>query len=207
MRTCTCPCSGATRRGTPQRAPSRSRRSPVPSSRRACCGRGSRGFAPPAGSRSSGGSPRGWVSREGPAALRPPGRLEIVVREPPVVVDGAHNPAGAEALATAVGEFFRWERLHVVLAVSKNKDIEGVVGPIAAIADVIYATRNDSVRSAEPDDVARVARAASSATVEVSPSVGDALAAARATAGRGDLVLVTGSLFTVGDAKRALAGA
>jgi len=147
------------------------------------------------------------VLREGLAALRTPGRLEIVVREPPVVVDGAHNPAGAEALATAVGEFFRWERLHVVLAVSKNKDIEGVVGPIAAIADVVYATRNDSVRSAEPEDVARVARAASSATVEVSPSVGDALAAARATAGRGDLVLVTGSLFTVGDAKRALAGA
>jgi len=93
------------------------------------------------------------------------------------------------------------------LAVSANKDIEGVVRPIAANADVVYATRNDSARSAEPEEVARAARAPSSATVEVSPSVADAIAAARATARPGDLVLVTGSLFTVGDAKRVLARA
>jgi dihydrofolate synthase/folylpolyglutamate synthase len=145
------------------------------------------------------------VLHEGLAALRTPGRLEVVGHEPAVVLDGAHNPAGAEALAGALGEFFRWERLHIVLAVSANKDVEGVVRPLAAIADVVYATRNDSARSAEPEDVARVARAASSATVEVSTSVADAVAAARATAGPGDLVLVTGSLFTVGDAKRVLA--
>jgi dihydrofolate synthase/folylpolyglutamate synthase len=147
------------------------------------------------------------ILREGLAALRTPGRLEVVGHEPALVLDGAHNPPGAEALAGAVGDFFRWERLLVVLAVSANKDIEGVVRPLAAIADVVYATRNDSARSAEPDDVAGVARAAGSATVEVSPSVGEAIAAARAAAGPGDLVLVTGSLFTVGDAKRVLARA
>ena len=147
------------------------------------------------------------VLREGLAALETPGRLEVVGHEPAIVLDGAHNPAGAEALAGALGEFFRWEQLHVVLAVSANKDVEGVVRPLAAIADVVYATRNDSARSAEPEEVARVARAASSATVEVSPSVADAIAAARATARPGDLVLVTGSLFTVGDAKRVLARA
>ena len=147
------------------------------------------------------------VLHEGLAALRTPGRLEVVAHEPAIVLDGAHNPAGAEALAEALGEFFRWERLHVVLAVSANKDVEGVVRPLAAIADVVHATRNDSVRCAEPEEVARVARAASSATVEVWPSVADAVGAARATAGRGDLVLVAGSLFTVGDAKRVLARA
>jgi dihydrofolate synthase/folylpolyglutamate synthase len=147
------------------------------------------------------------VLHEGLAALRTPGRLEVITHGPTVVLDGAHNPAGAEALAEALGEFFRWERLHVVLAVSANKDVAGVVGPLAAIADVVHATRNDSVRSAEPEEVARVARAAGSATVEVSPSVADALGAARAAAGRGDLVLVAGSLFTVGDAKRVLARA
>jgi dihydrofolate synthase/folylpolyglutamate synthase len=145
------------------------------------------------------------VLHEGLAALRTPGRLEVVGHKPAVVLDGAHNPAGAGALATALGEFFRWERLHVVLAVSANKDIEGVARPLAAMADVVYATRNDSARSADPEEVARVARAASSATVEVSPSVADAMAAARATAGPRDLVLVTGSLFTVGDAKRVIA--
>ena len=145
------------------------------------------------------------VLRDGLAALRTPGRLEVVGHEPAVVLDGAHNAPGAEALAGAMGEFFRWERLHVVLAVSANKDIAGVVGPLAAMADVVYATRNDSARSAEPEEVAEVARAAGSATVEVLPSVADAIDAARAAAGPGDLVLVTGSLFTVGDAKRVLA--
>ena len=93
-----------------------------------------------------------------------------------------------------------------MIAVSANKDVEGVVGPVAALADVVYATRNDSVRSAEPDAVAAAARAAGVTDVAVHPGVADALAAARAAAGPGDAILVTGSLFTVGDAKRALAG-
>ena len=69
----------------------------------------------------------------------------------------------------------------------------------------MHATRNDSVRSADPDEVAAAARAAGATDVHVSPTVADALAAARAAAGPGDAILVTGSLFTVGDAKRALA--
>lgn len=142
--------------------------------------------------------------REGLAAMRAPGRLEVVGHAPAVVLDGAHNPDGAAALAEELPRFFRWDRLHVVLAVSANKDVAGVVGPVAALADAVYATRNDSVRSAEPEVVARAARDAGAGTVEVQPSVAVALDAARGAARPGDLVLLTGSLFTVGDAKRAL---
>jgi dihydrofolate synthase/folylpolyglutamate synthase len=142
--------------------------------------------------------------RAGLAELRTPGRLEVVGHQPAVVLDGAHNPDGARALADALPRFFRWDRLHVVLAVSANKDVEGVVAPIAALADAVYASRNDSVRSAEPEVVARAARAAGAPAVEVYPSVADAVGAARDAAGPGDLVLVAGSLFTVGDAKRGL---
>ncbi len=144
--------------------------------------------------------------REGLAAARSPGRLEVVGREPLVVLDGAHNPDGALAMAGALARTFTWDRLHVVLAVSANKDIEGVVGPIAVLADVVHATRNDSVRSAEPEVVAAAARAAGVRDVEVHESVADAVAAARAAAEAGDAVVITGSLFTVGDAKRVLAG-
>jgi dihydrofolate synthase / folylpolyglutamate synthase len=141
--------------------------------------------------------------REGLANVRTPGRLEVVGHEPAVVLDGAHNPDGARALAEELPRFFRWDRLHVVLAVSANKDVDGVVAPIAVLADVVYATRNDSVRSADPQAVAGAARAAGAPAVEVHPSVAAAIAAARAAADPGDLVLVAGSLFTVGDAKRA----
>jgi dihydrofolate synthase/folylpolyglutamate synthase len=141
--------------------------------------------------------------REGLAAVRSPGRLEVVGHEPLLLLDGAHNPAGAVALAEALPTSFRWERLHLVLAVSANKDVAGVVAPLAALAHVVYATRNDSVRSAEPDVVAAAARDAG-AEVRVEPSVAAAIEAARAAADGADAIVVTGSLFTVADAKRAL---
>jgi dihydrofolate synthase/folylpolyglutamate synthase len=141
--------------------------------------------------------------REGLAAVRSPGRLEVLGREPLLLLDGAHNPAGAEALAEALPSSFTWERLRVVLAVSANKDVAGVVGPLASLADVVYATRNESVRSAEPDVIAAAAREAG-AQVRVESSVGAAIDAARAEAGEADAIVVTGSLFTVADAKRAL---
>jgi dihydrofolate synthase/folylpolyglutamate synthase len=142
--------------------------------------------------------------REGLAAVRTPGRLEVVGHEPLVVLDGAHNPAGAGALAEALAATFAWERLHLVLAVSANKDVAGVVAPLVALADVVHIARNDSVRSAEPEVVTAAARAAGASEVEVHDDVAAAIDAARAAAGAGDAVVVTGSLFTVGDAKRAL---
>jgi dihydrofolate synthase/folylpolyglutamate synthase len=142
--------------------------------------------------------------REGLAAVRSPGRLEAVGHEPLVLLDGAHNPAGAQALAEALPRFFTWGRLYLILAVSANKDVEGVVAPLAALADVVYATRNDSARSAGPEVVADAARAAGAPDVRVAASVATSVADARSLAEPGDLIMVTGSLFTVGDAKRHL---
>ena len=139
--------------------------------------------------------------REGLAAVQSPGRLEIVALQPSVILDGAHNPAGTAALAEAMRESFRWERLHLVLAVSANKDLAGICAPLAPLADEAYVAKNESVRSADPADVAdALGRPAASFG-----SVAAALAAARAAADPRDIVLVTGSLFTVADAKRALA--
>ncbi|MDP9299671.1 MAG: Mur ligase family protein [Actinomycetota bacterium] len=139
--------------------------------------------------------------REGLAVVQSPGRLEIVALEPSVILDGAHNPAGAAALAEAMRESFRWQRLHLVLAVSANKDLAGICAPLAPLADEAYVARNDSVRSADPADVA----AALGRPAALFSSVAEALAAARGAADPRDVVLVTGSLFTVADAKRALA--
>ena len=139
--------------------------------------------------------------REGLAVVQSPGRLEIAALEPSVILDGAHNPAGAAALAEAMRESFRWQRLHLVLAASANKDLAGICAPLAPLADEAYVARNDSVRSADPDAVA----AALGRPAARFGSVAEALAAARAAADPADVVLVTGSLFTVADAKRALA--
>jgi dihydrofolate synthase/folylpolyglutamate synthase len=119
------------------------------------------------------------------------------------VLDGAHNPAGAEALAATLREAFTWDRLLLILAISDNKDVDGIVRELAPLANRVYATRNASERSASEERVLASVSAYEVETVE-SPSVAEAIEAARADATEADLILVTGSLYTVADARRAL---
>jgi dihydrofolate synthase/folylpolyglutamate synthase len=135
--------------------------------------------------------------------LRIQGRLEVAGRSPAIVLDGAHNPAGALALARALGESFTWSRLHLVLAVSSNKDVDGIVTALVPLADACYAARNQSVRSLPAEQVAERIAAGGGRVADLG-TVEEALAAARDAAAPGDLILVTGSLYTVADAHRAL---
>ena len=137
------------------------------------------------------------------AGVRWPGRLEVAGRHPTIVLDGAHNPAGAEALSVALREFFPGERLHLVLSISANKDVAGIAAQLAPLADVVYATRNESERSADASSIAE-AFGAHGPAVAVHRSVAEALEAARVAATADDLICVTGSLYTVADARRAL---
>jgi dihydrofolate synthase/folylpolyglutamate synthase len=134
-----------------------------------------------------------------------PGRLEVVGRHPLVVLDGAHNPAAAEALAVALPETFAGDRLHLVMAVFKDKDLDGVVRAVAPLAEAGYATAVDSVRARPAEEVAAALTAAGVPT-QTFGSVPDALDAARKAASEEDVILVTGSLYTVADARRALVG-
>ncbi len=143
------------------------------------------------------------ATREALASVRSPGRMEMVAREPTILLDGAHNPSGAEALSAALRESFRWERLHLVIAVSANKDLNGILEPLAPLADIAYAARNESERSGDASAIAE-RFSAENKPVEVFDSVAAALDAARAAAAPGDIILATGSLYTVADARRAL---
>ena len=143
------------------------------------------------------------ATREALANVRWPGRMEIVGRHPTILLDGAHNPAAAEALAIALREFFLWDRLHLVISASANKDIGGIVAPLAPLADIAYAARNASERSGDAFPIAERFSALGK-PVEVFDSIAAALAAARAAADAPDVIVVTGSLYTVADARRAL---
>ena len=137
-------------------------------------------------------------------SITSPGRLEVVSRRPLVILDGAHNPAAAEALAIALPETFAGDRLHLVMAVFNDKDLDGIVRPIAPLADVGYATAVDSVRARPAQEVAAALTAAGVPT-QTFGSVAEAFAAARKAASDEDLILVTGSLYTVADARRVVA--
>jgi len=141
--------------------------------------------------------------RDALAGVTSPGRLEVAARRPLILLDGAHNPGAAEALATALPESFTWIRLHLVLAVFSNKDLDGIVEQLAQLADVGYAATTTSVRARPAEEVAR-ALALHGIPTQTFGSVEDALAAAREAADDGDLILVTGSLYTVAAARRTL---
>ncbi|MGH2637064.1 MAG: bifunctional folylpolyglutamate synthase/dihydrofolate synthase [Actinomycetota bacterium] len=141
--------------------------------------------------------------REALLGTTSPGRVEIAGRRPLIVLDGAHNPAAAAALAETLPEAFTWDRLHLVIAVFTNKDLEGIAASLAPLADAAYAATTDSVR-ARPAEEIEAALASKGVASQTFPSVREALHAARTTAEPGDLILVTGSLYTVADARRAL---
>lgn len=137
-----------------------------------------------------------------------PGRLEAVDRDPTVLLDAAHNPAGAEALAAALRESFTFVETTAVIAVMADKDIPGILAPLRDVVDRVVATQNTSPRCAGADTVARLAGEVwGDAAVVVQPDLAEAIAIARRDArASGGAVVVTGSVVTVGEA-RAIIGA
>jgi dihydrofolate synthase / folylpolyglutamate synthase len=134
------------------------------------------------------------------AGATSPGRMEVVGRHPLVVLDGAHNPAAARALAGALADAFTWQKLHLVLGVLDRKDLDGIVDALAPRAHVAYACRNSNPHARSPEEVAAACDGAG-VPATVHETVGQALDAAEAAAEDDDLVLVTGSLYTVADAR------
>ena len=141
--------------------------------------------------------------REAYASAASPGRLEVAARHPLVILDGAHNPAGAAALAEALEDVFAYDRLHVVLACSADKDIEGIIAPLAALDPIIYASDYTGYRSMPADELAGHCEALGLLPAVI-PGIEQALAAAAAAAEEADCILATGSLYTVAEARRAL---
>ena len=150
--------------------------------------------------------------REGFAAVVSPGRMEVVRTGPTVMLDAAHNPHGAQALATALVEEFSFDRLVGVVGVLADKDAAGLLGALEPVLDSVVVTQAATPRVMPVDDLAAIAvEVFGDDRVIVEPGLPDALDAAialvddpDATGGTG--VVVTGSVITAGQARALLAG-
>ena len=150
--------------------------------------------------------------REGFAAVSSPGRLEVLRRSPTVLVDAAHNPHGARALADAINDSFAFEHLVGVLAMLSDKDARAMVEALEPVLNEVVVTASRSPRALSAADLADIAREVfGDDRVRVAGTIAEALelavesADAAALDGAGAGVLVTGSVVTAAEA-RALMG-
>jgi dihydrofolate synthase/folylpolyglutamate synthase len=145
-----------------------------------------------------------------------PGRLEIVRRGPVIILDSAHNPAGMAASAAALTEVFGEPELIGVIAVSGDKDVEGILGELEPVTAQLVVTSNSSPRSMDPAKLADVAAGVFGddrvtvadrldQAIDAAVTLADEAAAALGGSAAGPAILVTGSVITAGDARILLA--
>jgi dihydrofolate synthase/folylpolyglutamate synthase len=143
------------------------------------------------------------IVAEGLAIATSPGRLQIIGTEPTVLVDAAHNPHGAAALAEALGSYFTFDEIAVVVSVLADKDARGIVAALAPAATRFYVTHSASDRAIPYENLAEIVRGESSdAATYPFENFEAALNAAREWAEEEPrrAVIVTGSITLVGEA-------
>ncbi len=148
--------------------------------------------------------------REGLAAARWQGRLELVNGDPPIILDGAHNPHAAAALAGFIRKEFINHRVVLIAGIMSDKDIAGILAPLLPLASDIIFTAPDYGRSAPPGLLAEHAASLGFRST-IAVSISDAIASARKIAvsplsnlSVPAIILITGSFFTIGEAKELL---
>ena len=164
--------------------------------------------------------------REGLKCVSWPGRLEFIREDPPIVIDGAHNPAAAVALSHALKNLFlmEYEKIIVILGIMADKDIAGIMRPLLPLASEVILTSPSYRRAASPEELAGVAASLGFGNAQKSYSLREALETAIRSASSGQLpgralqgpghssisgrssslILITGSFYTIGEAKELL---
>ena len=152
--------------------------------------------------------------REAFEQVTSPGRLEVVRRSPTIVLDAAHNPHGAAALAEAVQDSFTFSPLIGVVGVMADKDHEGLLAALEPVLAHVVITQNSTDRAMPAAELAEVAEGIFGVDrVHVAPLLADAIEQAATLAEAGGVfgeaigsggVLVTGSVVTVGQARSLL---
>ncbi|MCX5687242.1 MAG: bifunctional folylpolyglutamate synthase/dihydrofolate synthase [Candidatus Omnitrophica bacterium] len=133
-----------------------------------------------------------------------PGRLQIIQRNPYIVLDGAQNPASMLTLASSVKKIFKYEKLISIFGISSDKNIRGVSNILRAFSDIIILTKASN--NPRATDIPRLKSyfQNSRPCIEKSRDINEAVQKALKLANKEDLILITGSLFVVGDVMKCL---
>jgi dihydrofolate synthase/folylpolyglutamate synthase len=135
---------------------------------------------------------------EGVERAKWPGRLERVATDPDIILDGAHNPAGARALAAYIQRFFHSEPIRIVYGAMRDKAVDEVIGTLFPLAAEVVLAAPDQPRALNAESLAAVT---DHPNVRIAQDIGDAI---RMTREKPMTTFITGSLFLVGEARGAL---
>ncbi|MBA2506937.1 MAG: hypothetical protein H0V29_13510 [Thermoleophilaceae bacterium] len=136
-----------------------------------------------------------------------PGRLQIVDRDPLTLYDGAHNPAGATALAESLPAVIGERPLTAVMSVLDDKDVSPMLAALAPAVQRAVFTRCANPRALSPATLESLWAKVSDAPAEIVAEPRAAVARAREAAGRDGAVLATGSIYLIADLVRHLGAA
>ena len=136
----------------------------------------------------------------GLATARWPGRLEVVSEDPFILLDGAHNPFAAKMLRKFLENLRASHRLILVIGILRDKAWKAILRQLLSVADYAIITQPQSDRAADPNTLASFAHHIIK-DVDVVPRVPDAISLALKRAADGAALCITGSLYTVGEAK------
>jgi len=129
-----------------------------------------------------------------------PGRLEMISSSPQVLLDGAHNPEGALSLRESLEKEFQYQHLILLVGIMKDKDIQTILHSLSPLADQIILTRPGTDRAASPSFLKK-ALGQNGKKAEVIEDLQEAIDRGLSLTGEGDLLCITGSLYTVGEAR------
>jgi dihydrofolate synthase/folylpolyglutamate synthase len=141
--------------------------------------------------------------------VRSPGRCEVIHRDPTVIIDAAHNPHGAKAIANTINSEFDFETVIGVVAVLGDKDAAGILAEISQVVDYLVISQSSSARALPANDLAQIAKQFFAPDqIEVIPELRGAITYATEKANLSNqvndgvsAVLVTGSVVTAGEAR------
>ena len=136
------------------------------------------------------------------------GRLERVSENPVIILDGAHNPGAADSIAESIKELFPDKKIIIIIGVMSDKDIEGILKPLMQIAESVVLTKPKGERAAPSEKLYEIAlkiqknnEDCRSSSIVKTNSVADALTYAKKECREKNIILVTGSFYTAGEAK------
>jgi dihydrofolate synthase/folylpolyglutamate synthase len=131
------------------------------------------------------------------------GRVEVIQRNPIIILDVAHNAASAKALRDTIEANFKYDKLILILEVSQQKDVKGMGQYLCPMADVFILTKMNNPRAMKPEDIKTELKEFRDDFI-ITRNVKSALETAKSIASPSDLICITGSLILAGEAMRVL---